>query len=70
MWIFWICRNFDENKENKLKYVSVPFLHSNQSTVENLFSQLRAFDRDKPELIGKGLLATNINGQFYETTKK
>jgi hypothetical protein len=39
----------------------VPFLHSNTSTLEALFSQLRSMDRDTPERYISGLAAVNTH---------
>ena len=55
-----------KKKEHFKIFCKVSFLQSNQSTVENLFSQLRAFNRDKAELIGKGMLATQVNGNWKQ----
>ena len=50
----------------KLWYVS--FLHANQSTIENVFSQLRSRNRDSAETVAKGLLSIDLRNNS-ETVK-
>ena len=58
----------NSNTYRKIYYVH--FVHSNQSTVENLFSQLCAFNRDRPDLIAKGILAAITNQKWNEKSNK
>jgi hypothetical protein len=46
-------------KESETMYV--PFLHSNTSTLEALFSQMRSMNRDTPERYISGLAAVNTH---------
>ena len=48
---------------NNPDLIFVPYLHANQSTIEAVFSVLRATKRDCAQTLDKGLTAVNLNGQ-------
>ena len=61
------CLLSNQQGDNKLNHVS--FLHSSQSPVENLFSQLRAFNRDRADMLAKGMLGTSLNLKWKNDSK-
>ena len=50
------------NAENPPDYV--PYAHANQSSIENIFSQLRGMQRMSPAKFSKGLLAIRMKKQL------
>lgn len=46
----------------------VPALHCNQSSIDGLFSHVRANDKDKTDLYGLGIMQQNISG-FMKCTR-
>ena len=60
----------DKLLTKKEKLLSVPMLHSNQSSIEAFFSYIRCHSKDNGRDIGKSLLAHNLKGESKMASNK
>ena len=55
------------NKSETVEYI--PALHCNQSSIEGLFSHIRANDKDRTDIYGIGIMQQNIRSQMKHNEK-
>ena len=67
-----LCKGYIEYARNVLSDADVneyvPALHSNQSSIENHFSCIRAMDKDRTDVYGTGVVHTNMSVTIKCTT--